>query len=345
MPIFLATGVPRRSNQLVGEVDLLLEHGHVAADDVRGLVVQEDRVRVAVGALGERADDGGHRGGEALHDDVHRSLGGGHGLLDLVAGGDGTARGVVHDDEDRELGRLVVIEGDARADVVGELLGHGAVEGDAAVADIQHAVDERVLEILRLGLAGDLAGLVFLLEALDLVGEAGDGVGGLELELLGLGFEFADLVGAFGEAGGGTGGLERGLALELGALVFEGGGLGGSLGETERTLGGQAGDLGLQRRELFGALGFGEGELGVDARLLGACGRLPSSRPSAAGVNSSRGAAGAGCGAPIGSRRGRRRRAPRWPARRGAWPWPAGRTRARPRGRRARGRGGRCGDA
>ena len=232
--------------------------------------MQEDGVRVAVGAFGERADDGGHRGGEALHDDVHGRLGGGHGLLDLVAGGDGAARGVVHDDEDRELGRLVVIEGDARADVVGELLGHGAVEGDAAVADVEHAVDERVLEILRLGLAGDLAGLVLLLEALDLVGEAGDGVGGLELELLGFGFELADLVRAFGEAGGGTGGFERGLALEPGALFLEGGGLGGGLGETERTLGGQAGDLGLQRGELFGALGFGEGELGVDAGLLGA---------------------------------------------------------------------------
>ena len=230
--------------------------------------MQEDGVRVAVGAFGERADDGGHRGGEALHDDVDRRLGGGHGLLDLVAGGDRAARGVVHDDEDRELGRLVVIEGDARADVVGELLGHGAVEGDTAVADIQHAVDERILEILRLGLAGDLAGLVFLLEALDLIGEAGHGIGGLKLELLGFGLEFADLVRAFGQAGGGAGRFERGLALELGALVFEGGGFGGSLGETQRTLGGQAGDLGLQRGEFFGALGFGEGELGVDARLL-----------------------------------------------------------------------------
>ena len=232
--------------------------------------MEQDGVRVAVGALGERADDGGHRGGEALHDDVHRRLGSGHGLLDLVAGGDGAARRVVDDDEDRELGRLVVIEGDPRADVVGELLGHGAVEGDAAVADVQHAVDERVLEVLRLGLAGDLAGLVFLLEALDLVGKTGDGVRGLELELLGFGFEFADLVGAFGQAGGGTGGFERGLALELGALLFEGGGFGGSLGETERTLGGQAGDLSLERGEFFGALGFGEGELGVDAGLLGA---------------------------------------------------------------------------
>ena len=231
-------------------------------------MMEQDGVRIAVGALGERADDGGHRGGEALHDDVHRRLGGGHGLLDLVAGGDGTARGVVHDDEDRELGGLVVIEGDARADVVGQLLGHGAVEGDAAIADVEHAIDERVLEVLRLGLAGDLAGFVFLLEALDLIGEAGDGIRGLELELLGFGFELADLVGAFGQAGGQADGFERGLALEPGALVFESGGFGGSLGEAERTLGGQTGDFGLQRGEFFGALGFGEGELGVDARLL-----------------------------------------------------------------------------
>ena len=232
--------------------------------------MQQDGVRVAVRALGERADDGGHRGGEALHDDVHRRLGGGHGLLDLVAGRDGASRGVVHDDEDRELGRLVVVEGDARADVVGELLGHGAVEGDAAVAEVEHAVDERILEVLRPGFAGDLAGLVLLLEALDLVGEAGDGVGGLELELLGLGFELADLVGTLGEPRRGARGFQRGLALEPGALVFEGGGLGGGLGEAERALGGQAGDFGLERRELFGALGFGEGELGVDAGLLGA---------------------------------------------------------------------------
>ena len=230
--------------------------------------MQEDGVRVAVGALGERADDGGHRGGEALDDDVDRRLGGGHGLLDLVTGGDGTAGGVIDDDEDREFGRLVVIEGDARADVVGELLGHGTIEGDAAIADIQDAIDEWILEILRLGLAGDLAGLVFLLEALDLIGEAGDGVSGFELELLGFGFEFADLVGALRQAGAGTSGFEAGLALELGALVFEGGGFGGSLGEAERTLGGQAGDLGVQRGEFFGALGFSEGELGVDAGLL-----------------------------------------------------------------------------
>ena len=253
---------------LVGEVDLLLEHGHIAADDIRGLVMQDDGVRVAVGALGERADDGGHRGGEALDDDVHGGLGGGHGLLDLVAGGDRTARGVVDHDEDRELGRLVVIERDARADVIGELLGHGAVERDAAIADVQHAIDERVLEILRLGLAGDLAGFVFLLEALDLVGEAGDGVGGLELELLGFGFELADLIGAFGQASAGTGGFEASLALELGALVFEGGGFGGSLGEAERTLGGKFSNLGLEWGEFFGALGIGEGELGVDSGLL-----------------------------------------------------------------------------
>ena len=232
--------------------------------------MQDDRVRVAIGALGERADHGGHRGGEALDDDVYRRLGGGHGLLDLVAGGDGTAGGVVDDDEDWELGRLVVIEGDARADVVGELLGHGPVEGDAAIANIQDAIDEGILEILRLGLAGDLAGLVFLLEALDLIGEAGDGIGGLELELLGFGFELADLVGAFGQAGAGTGGFEAGLALELGALIFEGSGFGGSLGEAERTLGGKFSNLGLERGEFFGALGFGEGELGVDAGLLAA---------------------------------------------------------------------------
>ena len=230
--------------------------------------MQEDGVRVAVGALGERADDGGHRGGEALDDDMDRGLGGGHGLLDLVAGGDGAAGGVVDDDEDREFGRLVVIEGDARADVVGELLGHGTIEGDAAIADIQDAINERILEILRLGLAGDFAGLVFLLEALDLIGEASDGISGFELELLGFGFEFADLVGALRQAGAGTSGFEAGLALELGALVFEGGGFGGSLGEAERTLGGQAGDLGVQRGEFFGALGFSEGELGVDAGLL-----------------------------------------------------------------------------
>jgi len=201
---------------------------------------------------------------------VHGGLGRGHGLLDLVTRGDGTAGRVVHDDENRELGRLVVIEGDARADVVGELLGHGAVEGDAAVADVQHAVDKRVLEVLRLSLGGHLAGFVFLLEALDLVGKAGDGVGGLELQLLGLGFEFANLVVTLREASGRAGGLQGGLALELSTLVLEGGGFGGSLRQTERTLGGEFGDLGLERGELFGALGFGEGELGVDARLLDA---------------------------------------------------------------------------
>jgi hypothetical protein len=191
---------------------------------------------------------------------VHRGLGGGHGLLDLVTRGDGTAGGVVDDDEDRELGRLVVIEGDARADVVGELLGHGTIEGDAAIADVEYAVDKRILEILRLGLAGDFAGLVFLLEALNLIGEAGNGVSRFELELLGFGFEFADLVGALRQAGAGTSGFERGLTLELGALVFEGGGFGGSLSEAERALGGQAGDLGPSRR---------------------ACGQLPSWKPSA----------------------------------------------------------------
>jgi hypothetical protein len=176
----------------------------------------------------------------------------------------------LYHDEDRELGGLVVVEIDALADVVGELLGDGAVEGDAAVADVERAVDERVLEVLRLGLAGDLAGLVLLLVARDLVGQAGDGVGGLELELLGLGLELADLVVALGQAGGGAGGLEGGLALELGAFILEGGGLGVGLGQAQGALGVELGSLGVEGRELLGALGLGEGELGVDAGLLGA---------------------------------------------------------------------------
>jgi len=75
-----------------------------------------------------------------LNHDVDGGLGRGHGLLDLVTRGDGAARAVVDHDEDREFGRLVVVEVDALADVVGELLGDGAVEGDPAVADDEGAV-------------------------------------------------------------------------------------------------------------------------------------------------------------------------------------------------------------
>jgi len=142
--------------------------------------------------------------------------------------------------------------------------------------------DERLLEVAGLGLAGDLAGLLLLLEAGEFVGEAGHGVGGLELQLLGLGLELADPVVALGETGGGAGGLEGGLALELGALVLERGGLGGGLGQAEGTLGVELGGLGVEGRELLGALGLVRGRArrrcGTSRR---ACGRLPSSRPSA----------------------------------------------------------------
>ena len=173
--------------------------------------MQDDRVRVDERALGEGGDDRGHRGGVTLHDDEDRRLGGLHGLEHHVARHHGTARRAVDDDEDRGFAIEGVVEGDATADELGELVVDAAVERDAAVGDVQDAVDERILRVGELGAAGDVGDLLF---------ETRDGGHGRDLGVFdgdfgggeaGLHFEFSAGAILIGRCDGGLGGGEGGF--------------------------------------------------------------------------------------------------------------------------------------
>ena len=150
---------------------------------------------------------------------------------------------------------LRVVEGDGGGHLAGETVVDDAVEGDAAVADVQDAVDERVLRVGDLRAGGDLGGL--LLEPGD-GGDAGDfGVidGDLGGGEAGLDLEFGAGAILVGVGGGGTGGGERGLQTETGAL-----GLG--LGERGLGPGGTEHGLGLELAHLERERQAGEHALG-----------------------------------------------------------------------------------
>ena len=168
---------------LLGEVELAHDH---RAD----LVVEDDRIRIGVGFLGERGDGGGHRGGEGFHDDMHRRVAGFHGFEDPVAGHHRAAGAGVDDDENGQFAVLVVPILDAAGDEIRGAGGDQAVEGNAAVGNDERAVFlERILQENRLGV-GEFGAFVGGFDAGDVVLEAGDFEGGLGLDGLEIVGEF-----------------------------------------------------------------------------------------------------------------------------------------------------------